>query len=217
MLWLIGLWVSIVLGLVSCKGQVTVTSHSTTECTVRPIPRPARCRGGTTLTHTPPHAQTIIHCYQSGALSSSSMFMLSVMCPLWCLGGGVDLLDSDRTYVGSGKVYSHILQVNLAMKKRAIFYHLHNLARLLGSKLWNSSDCNLIAWSMLTAGYCWWCVLCSGVGGCWIYILNGQSFRHNTNVCTFNCGDGGLVVFLTMFPLYSFLLPKRMLQGLELS
>ena len=41
MLWLVGLWVAIVLGLVSYKGQVMVTSHSTTECTVRPIPRPA--------------------------------------------------------------------------------------------------------------------------------------------------------------------------------
>jgi len=39
MLWLIGLWVSIVLGLVSWEGQVVVTSHSTTDCTVRPIPR----------------------------------------------------------------------------------------------------------------------------------------------------------------------------------
>ena len=85
MLWPIGLWVSIVLGLVSCKGQVVVTSHSTTDCSVRPIPRLARCRGGTTLTHTPLHTQPIIakhalHAYPDtlGTLSNTSMFMLGV-------------------------------------------------------------------------------------------------------------------------------------------
>ena len=43
------------------------------------------------------------------------MLMLGVVlcvCPLWCLGGGVHLLDSDRTYVGSGKVlYAHLIVV----------------------------------------------------------------------------------------------------------
>ena len=40
------------------------------------------------------------------------------------LGVGVDLY---LAFVGSGKVYSHILQVNSAMKSKKTSFHFHNV------------------------------------------------------------------------------------------
>ena len=68
-----------------------------------------------------------------GALSTPSMFMVGVA---WsgamCVSSvvfGVEV-DVHHAFVGSGNVYSHILQVNSAMRSKTPSFHFHNVTQV---------------------------------------------------------------------------------------
>ena len=93
--------------------------------------------------------------------------MSTVVC-----GGAVDL---HHAFVGSGKVYSHILQVNSAMKSKTAsftFIMSHNLPDC--SKVRNTTECNVIDCDCMECGHCWLllvvCVLCSWCWWVWIWV-----------------------------------------------
>ena len=94
------------------------------------------------------------------------------------LGVGVDL---HHAFVGSGKVYSHILQVNSAMKSKKTSLHFHQCHNLPDcSKLQNTTECNVIDCDCMERAQCWLllvvCVVFLVLVGVDLY-FNGSVFQ----------------------------------------
>ena len=117
--------------------------------------------------------------------------MSTVVC-----GGAVDL---HHAFVGSGKVYSHILQVNSAMKNKTTFFHFHNVTTCPSAQNSGTQECNVIDCDCMECGHCWLllvaCVLCSWCWWVWISTLMGPSFNNVPNNVSL---ASGTLIFRTL-------------------